>query len=179
MLLAHDFPASRPLKPMSISNLEELFIEQLKDLYNSEEQIQEAYTRWRERAETTELRDMFNEHINHSNTRKKNIDAICGKLDVSPTGEKCEGTEGLIKEGDDLLGELEGGAIQDAGLIAMSQRIEHYGIAGYGCARTYAQQLGHSEAADQLQQSLDQAVELDQKMSKLAEKVLNPEAAKA
>lgn len=164
---------------MAISNLKDLFIEQLKDLYNSEDQIQQAYGQWKEAAQSDDLKQMFERHIQQSRNRRSDIEKICDGLDVEPTGEKCKGTEGLVREGHDFLEEAEEGAIRDAGLIANAQRVEHYGIAGYGCARTYARQLGHDDAAQMLQRALDNAAELDERMTGLAERVLNPEAATA
>lgn len=164
---------------MAISNLKDLLVEQVKDLYNSEDQIQQAYGRWKDEASSDDLKQMFDKHIQQSKNRKNDIEAICDELGVSPTGEKCKGTEGLVKEGHDFLGEVEDGAIKDAGLIANAQRVEHYGIAGYGCAATYAERLGHDDAAKKLGNALSDAEDLDQQMSGLAERVLNEEAATA
>ena len=161
---------------MAISSLDDLFAEQLKDLYNSEEQIQNAYERWSDSADSSDLRDMFEKHIRQSRERRSDIEQICDDLGISPTGEKCKGTEGLVEEGDEFLDESSDRSARDAGLIANAQRIEHYGIAGYGCAATYARQLGHDQAARTLEGALVDAEELDERMSGLAERVLNPEA---
>ena len=162
---------------MTISSLEDLFAEHLKDLYNSEEQIQQAYQRWGDNARSGDLKDMFEKHIRQSKERRNDIEALCDDLGISPTGEKCEGTEGLVKEGDEFLKESTEGPVRDAGLIANAQRVEHYGIAGYGCAATYARQLGHDHAAQTLENALQDAEDLDERMTGLAERVLNPEAA--
>lgn len=164
---------------MKISTLNDLFTEQLKDLYNSEDQIQKAYGQWKDEASSSDLKGMFDRHIQQSKNRRNDIEAICDELGISPTGEKCKGTEGLVKEGYDFLEDAEGGAVKDAGLIANAQRIEHYGIAGYGCVRTYALHLDNDGAAQKLQQALDNAEELDEQMTGLAERVLNEEAAEA
>ena len=164
---------------MAISNLDDLFAEQLKDLHNSEDQIQNAYDRWSSQARSSDLKDMFEKHRRQSQGRKSDIEGICEDLGISPSGHKCQGTEGLIAEGDEFLEESTDGAARDAGLIANAQRVEHYGIAGYGCAATYARQLGHDQAARTLTEALQDAEALDERMTGLAERVLNPEAAEA
>ena len=164
---------------MTISSLEDLFAEQLRDLYNSEEQIQNAYDRWGGSAQSGDLKEMFEKHRRQSQGRRSDIETICDDLGISPTGEKCEGTEGLVKEGDEFLEASTDGAVRDAGLIANAQRVEHYGIAGYGCASTYARQLGHDDVAQTLEAALQDAEDLDERMTGLAERVLNPEAAEA
>lgn len=164
---------------MKISNLEDLFAEHLKDLHNSEDQIQKAYDRWRSKAKSADLKDMFEQHMQQSRARRDHIESICDDLGISPTGEKCKGTEGLVKEGDSFLEESTEGRVRDAGLVANAQRVEHYGIAGYGCAATYARQLGHDGAAQTLTEALQDAAELDERMTGLAERVLNPEAVEA
>lgn len=164
---------------MTISSLDDLLAEQLKDLYNSEDQIQNAYDQWSSKARSGDLKDMFEKHIRQSKSRRSDIEDICEALGISPTGEKCKGTEGLVAEGDEFLEESTEGPVRDAGLIANAQRVEHYGIAGYGCAATYARQLGHDDAAQTLERALQDAEELDERMTGLAERVLNPEAAGA
>ncbi|PSQ70665.1 MAG: ferritin-like domain-containing protein [Bacteroidetes bacterium QH_9_67_14] len=162
---------------MTLSSLDDLFAEQLKDLHNSEDQIQNAYERWAGQAQSGDLKGMFEKHRRQSQGRKSDIEDICEDLGISPAGHKCRGTEGLIAEGNEFLEESADGAVRDAGLIANAQRIEHYGIAGYGCAATYARQLGYDRAAQTLNDALQDAEELDERMTGLAERVLNPEAA--
>jgi ferritin-like metal-binding protein YciE len=172
-------PTHHPQLPMTISSLDDLLAEQLKDLYNSEDQIQSAYERWSDDAQSGDLKEMFDKHVRQSQGRRSDIENICDALGISPTGEKCAGTEGLVKEGDEFLEDSTDGAVRDAGLIANAQRVEHYGIAGYGCAATYARRLGHDDAARTLTDALTDAEELDERMTGLAERVLNPEAAEA
>lgn len=164
---------------MTISSLDDLFAEQLKDLHSSEDQIQSAYEHWGSQARSGDLKDMFEKHRRQSQSRKSDIESICEDLGISPEGHTCQGTAGLIAEGDEFLEESSEGAARDAGLIANAQRVEHYGIAGYGCAATYARQLGHDQAAQTLTGALQDAEELDERMTGLAERVLNPEAVEA
>jgi len=161
---------------MRIRNLNDLFIEQLKDLYSASQQSQDAYERWTEQTESDELRRMFSDGANRARNNRERIEKIARRLDIQPTGHKCEGMAGLVREGNEFLDEVEGGPVKDAGLIAMAQRILHYGIAGFGCSRTYALQLDHDDAAEMLQQSLDEEAEADERMTELAERTLNTEA---
>lgn len=161
---------------MAVKTLNDLFIEQLQDLYNSETQVQGALERWSTAAQTSELKDLFNERLEQANRHINRVQQICNALGVSPTGEKCHGMEGLIEEGDEYVESSAQNAARDAGLIANIQRVQHYGIAGYGCARTYARQLGHDEAAKALQKNVTESADLDERFTQLAESTLNEDA---
>jgi ferritin-like metal-binding protein YciE len=164
---------------MTITSLKDLMGEQLKDLYSAESQLRNAYEQWSDAVTSDDLKDILQEHISRSEKHSEVITQICDDLGLEPTGEKCHGMEGLIQEGHEFLEDAEGDAVRDAGLIAMSQRIEHYGVAGYGCARTYALQLDQDDAAEKLQQIIEEEARVDERMSDLAERVLNPEAVAA
>ncbi|MFB6249335.1 MAG: ferritin-like domain-containing protein [Salinibacter sp.] len=161
---------------MVISKLEDLLVEQLRDLYNAESQVQLALERWSEAADAEELRQLFGDRIEQASRHINRVQEICNALGVSPAGERCHGMQGLITEGDEYIEDSEPGPVRDAGLIANAQRIEHYGIAGYGCARTYAERLGHNEAARALQDNVEESAAMDERMTELAETLLNPEA---
>lgn len=161
---------------MRIGSLHDLFVEQLKDLYSAEHQVQQAYRRWKSEATSDDLQQLFDDHLKTSSAHQRRIHEIAKALSVSPTGEKCRAMEGLIQEGDDLLGQVTDDDVRDAGLVAMAQRIEHYGITSYGSARTYARRLGYDEAADRLQETLEEEAQMDERMTQLAEGTLNPEA---
>lgn len=161
---------------MVVSKLEDLFVEQLRDLYNAESQVQLALERWAEAADSEELKQLFTDRIEQASRHINRVQEICNALDVSPAGEKCYGMQGLITEGDNYIEESEAGPVRDAGLIANAQRIEHYGIAGYGCARTYAERLERDEAAQALQNNIDESKAMDDRMTELAESLLNPAA---
>lgn len=161
---------------MVVSRLEDLFVEQLRDLYNAESQVQLGHERWAEAADSEELQQLFTDRIEQATRHINRVQQICNALGVSPAGEKCYGMQGLIREGDEYIDESEPGPVRDAGLIANAQRIEHYGIAGYGCARTYADRLGQDEAAQALQKNIDESSEMDDRMTELAETLLNPQA---
>lgn len=164
---------------MVVSKLEDLFVEQIRDLYNAESQVQLALERWAEAADSEELKQVFTDRIGQASRHINRVQKICNALGVNPAGEKCYGMQGLVQEGEAYIDESDAGPVRDAGLIANAQRIEHYGIAGYGCARTYAGRLGHDEAAEALQKNVDESAEMDERMSDLAESLLNPEAQQA
>lgn len=161
---------------MPISSLDDLLVEQLKDLYSAETQLAQTYKEWSDAATSSDLKSVFQEHINRSKLHKDRLSQICGDMGVEPTGHTCHGMAGLIQEGQEFLLQVEGDAVKDAGLVAMAQRMEHYGVAGYGCARTYALQMDMDEAAEKLQQTLEEEGELDERMTELVEQALNPAA---
>ena len=164
---------------MTVEKLRDLYVEQLRDLYNAETQVQNALQDWLDAAQSDVLRDLFADRLKQANRHISRVQQICSALDVNPAGEKCHGMEGLIAEGRAYIDQSTEGPVRDAGLIADAQRVEHYGIAGYGCARTYARQLGYEEAASALQNNVDESKEMDGRMTKLAEQLINPEAMEA
>ena len=161
---------------MRIQNLTDLFVEQLKDLYSAESQVQQAYTKWKDKVSNDDLQQIFSDHIKNSKEHQRRIGQVCGGLGVSPEGHKCKGMEGLVREGNDFLDDVTDDQARDAGIVAMAQRMEHYGMAGYGSARTYALHLDNDNAAQQLQQILEDEARIDEHMTQLAESTLNLEA---
>jgi ferritin-like metal-binding protein YciE len=161
---------------MKIETLQELFVDELKDLYSAENQIIKALPKMIKSANSDELRGAFEEHLEQTKVHVERLDQIFGDLNASPRGKKCKGMEGLIEEGKELLEEDIEPEVLDAGMIAAAQRVEHYEIAGYGTVRTYAELLGMDEAANLLQQTLDEEKETDRKLTSIAESV-NVEAA--
>jgi len=161
---------------MKIESLQELFIDELKDLYSAETQIIKALPKMIKNANSDELRGSFEEHLQQTKGHVGRLEQIFGDLNASPRGKKCKGMEGLIDEAKELMEEDTEPEVLDAGMISMAQRVEHYEIAGYGTVRTYAELLGMDEAANLLQQTLDEEKETDRKLSSIAESV-NVEAA--
>lgn len=162
---------------MTANSLQELYVEQLQDLYSAEQQIIKALPKMIEAAQSEDLRNALNEHLEVTRNQATRIETICQKLDEDPKNEKCKGMEGVLKEGSDLLKEVSE-EVRDAAIIAAAQRVEHYEMAGYGTARTYATLLGDDEAASLLEQTLDEEKEADKTLSGLAEE-LNVEALEA
>ena len=162
-----------------VNNLNDLFIEQIKDMYSSEKQIESAYGKWADKVNSGELKTLFDRRITQARARQDELERIADRLDTKPSGHKCKGTEGLLKEGNDFVGDAKDNPILDAGIIANAQRVEHYGIAGYGCAKTYARQLGHNDVAQTLDRMAEEAGDTDKQMTQIAERVLNQQAATA
>jgi ferritin-like metal-binding protein YciE len=163
---------------MKIESLEKLFIHELKDLHSAENQILEALPKMAQKASHPELRQAFEQHHRQTEEQVQRLEQIFDTLDEKPGGHTCKGIEGLIQEGEDLMADVEDDDTRDAGMIAAAQRVEHYEIAAYGTARTYARMLGRDDAVRLLQQTLDEEGETDKKLTQLAESRVNPDAMK-
>jgi ferritin-like metal-binding protein YciE len=163
-----------------ITHLEQLLVDQLKDLYSAEKQLEKALPKMARAASSDDLKRSFEQHLEVTKTQSDRIEEIFKDkgLDGSPRGKKCIGMEGLIKEAEELMQEDMESDVLDAGLIAAAQKVEHYEIASYGTARTYAQTLGHKEAAKLLQKTLDEESMTNEKLTKLAESHINVQATK-
>src|SRR5215211_930097 len=156
--------------------LDELLQEELRDLYNAENQIIKALPRMAKAASSPELRRAFERHLEETRRQVERLDQIGEELEVKMTGKKCKGMEGLLAEGRELMEEdLEDNAL-DAGLIGAAQKVEHYEIAAYGTARTHAEMLGLRRIAKMLQQTLNEEGATDKKLTALAESIINVEA---
>ena len=161
---------------MKLETLRDLYVEQLHDLYSAENQLVKALPKMAKAASDPQLRSAFEEHLAQTEHHVRRLDQIFQQLGQNPKGQKCKGMEGLIEEGEEMIKMKGDPAAIDAGLIAAAQRVEHYEIAGYGCVRTYAKQLGDQQAAQLLQQTLDEEGTTDKKLTELAEQVINLEA---
>lgn len=159
--------------------LEELLVDELKDIYNAETQIIKALPKMAKAATSPDLKRAFERHLEETRKQVERLDQIGQALEIKLTGKKCKGMEGLIEEGKELMEEdFDDNAI-DAGLIGAAQKVEHYEIAAYGTARTHAEMLGYTKAAKLLQQTLDEEGATDKKLTQLAESIINVEAAAA
>jgi len=162
---------------MKIKTMEELFVDELNDLYDAEKQIIKALPKMAKAASSEDLREAFQEHLDVTKRQVERLETIFSKLDDKPSGKKCAGMQGLIEEGQELISEGDESPVLDAGLIAAAQKVEHYEIAGYGTARTHAELLGNREAARLLEQTLQEEKRTDEKLTELAENLVNQEAA--
>jgi ferritin-like metal-binding protein YciE len=156
---------------MKKNSLRHLYVEELKDLYNAENQLVKALPKMAKAATSEELRAGFEEHLEQTKGHVSRLEEIFEAMEESPKGKKCKGMEGLITEGSEMIGEDPGDEELDAGLISAAQRVEHYEIAGYGSVRTYARLLGDEDAASLLEETLKEEKETDQKLSSLAEQI--------
>jgi ferritin-like metal-binding protein YciE len=155
--------------------LKELYIEELRDIYNAENQLVKALPKMAKAASSDELRRGFEVHLEQTKGHVQRLEQIFEALDESPKGKKCAGMEGLVKEGSEVMGEDYEDALMDAALIGAAQRVEHYEIAAYGTVVEFANILGESEHASLLQETLEEEKETDEKLTELA-KQINTEA---
>lgn len=156
---------------MKVESLRDLYLEQLQDLYNAEQQLIKALPKMAKAATSDELRTAIEEHLEETKTQAERIETICEEMGKKATGKKCKAMEGLVKEGSETLGEDMEDSLKDAAIIADAQRVEHYEIAGYGCVVAYAKRLGDEEAADLLTQTLEEEKAADQKLNDIAEEL--------
>lgn len=161
---------------MQMGTLQDLYVEELKDLYSAENQLLKALPKMAKAASSPGLRQAFESHLEETKVHVERLESIFEKLDESPKGKKCKGMEGLLEEGKEMIDEDAEEDVRDAGLIAAAQRVEHYEMAGYGCVRTYAKLLGDERAAKILQQTLDEEGDADKTLTQLAESEINVEA---
>jgi ferritin-like metal-binding protein YciE len=162
---------------MPITTLEELLTDELKDLYSAETQLTKALPKMAKAAQAEDLRTAFEDHLKQTQGHVQRIEQACEKLEVKPRGKKCVAMEGLIEEGKELLTEDVDPSVLDAGLIAAAQKVEHYEMAAYGTVVAHAKQLGYMEVAELLHQTFDEEKAADQKLTHIAETMVNVEAA--
>jgi len=158
---------------MKLDTLKDLYILELKDLYSAEKQIIVALPKMAKAATNTKLAAGFKEHLEQTREHAARLEKILTSHGQTTRGPKCKGMEGALKEGAEMIEEEADDEVRDAGLIGAAQRVEHYEMAGYGCARTYAELLGDKEGAKLLQTTLNEEGETDKKLSKLATSVIN------
>ncbi len=161
---------------MTLENLKDLYVEQLRDLHSAEVQLINALPKMAEQATHGELKNAFNEHLEQTRTHRERLEQAFKGLGEKPGGEKCKAMEGLIKEAKEIMKKDAEPAVKDAALIASAQRVEHYEIAGYGTVATYAERLGRTDQKDLLGQTLSEEEATDEKHTQIAEEVVNPEA---
>src|SRR3954465_3430557 len=161
---------------MELETLKDLYIHELKDLHNAEKQLTKALPKMAKAASNDKLAEGFKQHLRQTEEHVNRLEKILESHDESTRGPKCKGMEGLIEEGSEMIKEDAEDEVRDAGLIAAAQRVEHYEIAGYGCARTYAELLGDKTGARYLDTTLKEEAETDKKLTKLAKSAINLDA---
>lgn len=161
---------------MSLNNLQDLMVNNLKDLYNAERQILGALPRMAKAAKTPALKEALETHRKQTETHLSRLEEVFGLLDLPARGKACKAMEGLIAEGKEVLEEDGDDAVKDAGIVAAAQKVEHYEIAAYGSTATYADLLGQEEVARLLAQTLNEEKQADQRLSALAEEDINTRA---
>jgi ferritin-like metal-binding protein YciE len=161
---------------MELETLRDLYIHELKDLHSAEKQLTKALPKMAKAATNEQLAAGFEEHLAQTEEHVNRLEKILESHDESTRGPKCKGMEGLIEEGKEMIEEDGDDDVRDAGLISAAQRVEHYEIAGYGCARAYAEVLGDRKGADLLDQTLEEEAATDKKLTELAKTLINVQA---
>lgn len=156
---------------MKLENLKQLFLQELRDLYDAEDQITEALPKMIEAAHYPQLKNALQDHLNVTRKQIERLDQIFDILGEDASGQTCKGMKGVIKEGDEIISQGGDNATVDAGIISAAQRVEHYEMAGYGTVRTYAELLGQQQIAQLLQQTLDEEKEADETLTEIARSV--------
>src|SRR5271154_1311863 len=161
---------------MKIETLEELFLEQIEDLYDAEQRLVKALPKMAEASTSAPLRQAFESHLEQTKGHVRRLETIFRELGKDSKAKTCEAMKGLIEEGQDAIDDIETSALRDAGIIAVANRVEHYEMAGYGSARAFAQTLGLETAASLLEETLQEEKDADQKLTLLAEGMVNEDA---
>ena len=159
--------------------LHDAFLDELRDAYDAEKQLTKALPKMAKAASSPKLRAAFESHLEETRGQVTRLEEVFASLDEKVRGKHCDGVAGIIEEGKSVMEEDFDDTTMDACLIASGQRAEHYEMAAYGTLVAWARVMGHTEAADLLQQTLDEEKAADQKLSSLAEGGINQEAASA
>jgi ferritin-like metal-binding protein YciE len=161
---------------MSAENLREALVDEIRDLYNAEKQLVKALPKMAKGAESDELREAFEQHLQETEGQVTRLERVFELLDEKPRGKHCAGMAGIVEEGSEKLQEDLEGSVLDAVLIASAQKVEHYEISGYGTAIAWAEALGLGEVCDVLNETLEEEKAADEKLSALAESGINQAA---
>ena len=174
----YDHTTYRQSSMASLDSLQDLYVQQLRDLYSAEHQILAGLPKMEAAASHPELKQAFRTHLAQTQEQVRRLEQIFGSLGESPSGETCDGMKGLLKEAEKTMHEKADSDVLDAALIADAQRVEHYEIAGYGCVKTYARLLGRESDVALLQQTENEEGNTDKLLTSLAERVINLDALK-
>jgi ferritin-like metal-binding protein YciE len=158
------------------NSFQDLFVDQLEDLYDAEQRLTQALPKMADAANSTQLKQSFRQHLTETQGHVSRLETVFRQLGIDPKRETSQAMKGLISEGEEIVDAKGDPAIKDAALIAAAQRVEHYEISGYGTARSFALRLGRTEAANLLQQTLEEEKAADQKLNQIAETSVNVKA---
>jgi ferritin-like metal-binding protein YciE len=161
---------------MKLDTLKTLYIDELRDIYNAENQLLKALPKMAKAASSEELKEAFEKHLEQTKGHVQRLDEVFQDIGETPKGKTCKAMKGLIEEGSEILKEEGEESVIDAAIIVAAQKVEHYEIAGYGSVRTFAQLLGKDRSAELLQTTLDEESEANELLNNLAEEIVNPEA---
>ena len=161
---------------MKLNTLQELYIEELRDLYSAETQLTKALPKMAKAAQSSELKSAFQKHHTETEGQVDRLEQVFDEIGVKPTGKTCDAIMGILEEGKSIIEDYKGAPALDAGLIAAAQAVEHYEIARYGTLRTWAEELGYSGSVKLLQETLDQEEATDEALTELATNSVNAHA---
>jgi len=161
---------------MKLDTLKTLYIDELRDLYNAENQLLKALPKMAKGASSEDLKDAFEKHLEQTKSHVERLEEVFQEIGETPKSKTCKAMKGLIEEGSEILKEDGEESVIDAGIIVAAQKVEHYEIASYGSVRTFAQLLGKDRSAELLQTTLDEESETNETLNQLAEEIVNPEA---
>jgi ferritin-like metal-binding protein YciE len=161
---------------MKLDTLKTLYIDELRDIYNAENQLLKALPKMAKAASSDELKDAFEKHLEQTKGHVERLEEVFQDIGETPKGKTCKAMKGLIEEGWEILKEEGEESVLDAAIIVAAQKVEHYEIASYGSVRTFAQLLGKDRSAELLQATLDEESEANELLNNLAEEIVNPEA---
>jgi len=159
-----------------MESLDELLAEELKDIYSAEKQLLRALPKMAKKASARELKTALQEHTEMTQRQVERLEDVFAALGKPPKAKTCKAMQGLIEEATEIMQEDASPAVLDAGIIAAAQKVEHYEIASYGTVRTWARLCGQEEAANLLQETLDEESQTDERLTELAESIVNPRA---
>lgn len=161
---------------MSVKTMQDLFVDELRDIYHAEKQLTKALPKMAKAASSEKLKEAFESHLEETKGQIERLEQIFDELDLRKRGKPCEAMEGLIEEGKEIMEETKSPEVLDAALIVAAQKVEHYEISSYGSLRALAEALGHTNAAKLLQETLKEESAADEKLNKLATGEINKRA---
>ncbi|MBC8095941.1 MAG: ferritin-like domain-containing protein [Akkermansiaceae bacterium] len=161
----------------AVKTLEDLFHETLRDMYYVEKKLVKTLPKMAKKATSPELKSAIESHLAETETHVERVEQVFAEIEKKPVAKKCEALEGLLKEADEVMADIEDDETMDAAIISSAQTVEHYEIARYGTLCSWARDLGHDEAESLLQDILDEEKAVDEKLSGLAEGSVNQKAA--
>jgi ferritin-like metal-binding protein YciE len=160
---------------MTVQTIEDLFVDEIQDLYDAEQRLVKALPKMAEASTNSELRSAFEQHLQQTEGHVQRLEQVFAEVGQDPKKKTCEAMKGLIKEGEEMM-DIDQTAVRDAALIGAANRVEHYEIAAYGTARTLATALGLAESAELLEATLEEEKQADAKLTQIAEQTVNQQA---
>ena len=161
---------------MKVKTFNDLLTDMVKDLYSAETQIIKALPKMIKKTKTSELKQGFEKHLEETTIQRERLERVAELLEITPKGKKCVAMEGLVEEAEEMISEVKDQDVLEAGLIAAAQKVEHYEIASYGTACTFAKMLGNKEVLQLLRETLEEEKATDQKLTQIAESKVNEKA---